>query len=133
MHLSARGVTAPCSNLVPYLHAHQRPDTELDGLTVPDCGCTKMIHCGIILELDRNARTVSVSESHSTPLGAPGPSLQLDCILLFKGGGTQQNATAFGGNQYANLVCYLGIVTQSWVHFCWAVAMDMVDMLVRED
>ena len=44
------------------------------------------------------------------------PYAQLDCIFLLKAGGTQQTITS-GGNQYANLICNLSIITQSQVHF----------------
>ena len=51
-------------------------------------------------------------------LGAAGPTLHtLNCILLFKGCGTQQSVIALGGDQYTNLVCYLSIITKSWVDF----------------
>ena len=72
--LGIRGVTAPCCNVVPYLHSYQGSDTELDRLAIPDHGCSEVHDVAIILESDGNARTVSVSESHSTPSGCSWPN-----------------------------------------------------------
>ena len=45
-------------------------------------------------------------------------TLELSQYLTATEGGTQWSPTAMGGDQYANSVCNLSIITRSQAHFC---------------
>ena len=119
IYLSAKGATAPCGNIVPYLHTHWGGDPDLDRVTMPDHGCRKTACCGHHIRVGWKCNdSLSVQKPQLTLwVLLAQPYTQLDQVLLFEGSGKQQSAITLGGNQNANSVCNPCIIIMSQVHF----------------
>ena len=81
--LGARGVTAPGSNVVPYLHSNGGHIWNLTGSPCQTLAKEKQHKVTITLELDLNARIILVSESCSTPFGCLWPNPRHCLIHIF--------------------------------------------------
>ena len=73
-HPSIRGVTAPCSNVAPYLHTRWGQIQSWMGALCQTVATARWHVVAIILESDGNTRTVSVSGSCSTPSECSWPN-----------------------------------------------------------
>ena len=132
-NLSTRGVTVPCSSVVPYLCTHLGQMWRLKGSPYQTVAASRWCIMAIMSESDRNARTISVSESCSTPSGCswPNPTHSLS---------TSSSLKKMGHNGVPSP----WVVTSMQIQFvisvslprvsslsAKAVTVDVVDMLVR--